>query len=212
MASTFNAIIVAGCLFLFASVNLVNLLRHRTRHRITTERPEIEKRIAAPLLLVGVGTIAFFIESFLYILLGFSISVITLMPPVGLGALSIVLFESLGLLVMVSGYAIFIWSVAARGQYAVSWQMSANHKLVNWGPYRYVRHPSYSGYFLMFIGFLLMWHEAFALVPLIAIPGYIMITCTEEEMLVAKFGEKYIEYEKRVGRFLPKIQMHKLES
>jgi protein-S-isoprenylcysteine O-methyltransferase Ste14 len=209
MVSTFNAIIVVGCLFLFITVNLVNLLHHRTRQRVT---PEIEKRIAAPLLLVSVGTIAFFIESLLYILQGFSINLIALMPPVGLGALSIVLFESLGLLVMVSGYAIFIWSVAARGQYAVSWQMSANHKLVNWGPYRYVRHPSYSGYFLMFIGFLLLWHEVFALVPLIAIPGYMMITRTEEKMLVAKFSEKYLKYQKSVGRFIPKIQVHKLES
>lgn len=212
MISTFNVIIVAACLFLFITVNLINLLHHRTGHGIPYETPGIEKRIAVPLLLISVGTIAFFIESVLYILRGFSINMIALIPPADLGPLSIDLFEPLGLLVMVSGYAIFIWSVTARGQYAVSWQMNADHKLVDWGPYRYVRHPSYSGYFLMFVGFLLLWHEAFALAPLIAIPGYVMISRTEEEMLVAKFSDKYLEYQKTVGRFIPKVQVHGVEA
>jgi protein-S-isoprenylcysteine O-methyltransferase Ste14 len=117
------------------------------------------------------------------------------------------LLEPFGLLFMILGYAIFIWSLLARGQYATSWQMPANHKLVDWGPYRYVRHPSYLGYFLMFIGFLLLWQNLLTLVPLAAIPGYILITRTEEEMLVAKFGERYKEYQKNVGRFLPRIRL-----
>jgi protein-S-isoprenylcysteine O-methyltransferase Ste14 len=65
------------------------------------------------------------------------------------------------------------------------------------------------GYFLMFIGFILLWHNALALVPLIAIPGYVLIALREEEMLVAKFREEYVQYQKHVGRFLPKIPLGK---
>jgi protein-S-isoprenylcysteine O-methyltransferase Ste14 len=83
--------------------------------------------------------------------------------------------------------------------------MPAGHKLVDWGPYRYVRQPSYLAYFLMFIGFLLMWHNALALIPLIAIPGYVLITHSEEKMLETRFGDRYVEYKKNVGRFLPKM-------
>ena len=115
--------------------------------------------------------------------------------------------EFFGLLVMVLGYGVFLWSVRARGRYTTSWQMPADHKLVDWGPYRYVRHPSYLGYFLMFIGLLFLWHNALALLPLIAIPGYVLITFREEEMLVAKFREEYLLYQRHTGRFLPKIPL-----
>jgi len=59
----------------------------------------------------------------------------------------------------------------------------------------------------MFIGFALLWHNALALFPLIAIPGYVLIAGREEEMLVARFGEAYVQYQKRVGRFLPRVTL-----
>ena len=209
MISTFNAVVVAGCLSLFIAVNLDNLIRYHAGFSATSRRPEIERRIVAPLLLAGIGTLAFFLESFLYVLLGFSKVLLPLITLLSFGSMQMDLLESVGLFVMVLGYGIFIWSLVARGQYATSWRMPANHRLVDWGPYRYVRHPSYLGYFLMFIGFLLLWHDLLALIPLVAIPGYVLITQTEEEMLVAKFGERYKEYQKSAGRFLLKMRPRK---
>jgi protein-S-isoprenylcysteine O-methyltransferase Ste14 len=203
---SFAGALVAVCLFLFIIINLDNLLRYHAGFSAESKRIEIEKSIAFPLLLTGIGTVAFFLESFLYVLLSFSYDLVPL--PACLDFRSPQL-EFFGLLVMVLGYAIFLWSVLARGRYATSWQMPADHKLVDWGPYRYVRHPSYLGYFLMFIGFVLLWHNALALIPLIAIPGYVLITFREEEMLVAKFREEYVQYQKRTGRFLPKIPLAK---
>jgi protein-S-isoprenylcysteine O-methyltransferase Ste14 len=204
-----NDIPVAVCLLLFISINLDNLLRYHAGFSAESERPQIEKPIAGPLLLAGTGTVAFFLESFLYVLIGFSNNLVPLPAYLGFGTVQMVQVELFGLLVMVLGYAIFIWSVLARGRYATSWKMPSDHKLVDWGPYRYVRHPSYLGYFLMFIGFLLLWHNALALVPLIAIPGYVLITLREEEMLVEKFREGYVQYQKHVGRFLPKVPLSK---
>jgi protein-S-isoprenylcysteine O-methyltransferase Ste14 len=206
---SFADVLVAVCLFLFIGINLDNLLRYHAGFSAESERFEIEKPIAVPLLLAGIGTIAFFLESFLYVFLGFSNDLVPPLAYLGFGTVQMVQLESFGLLVTVLGYAIFIWSVLARGRYATSWQMPADHKLVDWGPYRYVRHPSYMGYFLMFIGFILLWHNALALVPLIAIPGYVLIALREEEMLVAKFREEYVQYQKHVGRFLPKIPLGK---
>jgi protein-S-isoprenylcysteine O-methyltransferase Ste14 len=197
-------VIVAACLSLFAVVNLDNILRFHRIRSATSAKPEIEQRIAVPLLLAGAGTIAFFLESFLYLLLSISEG-LRLPAFLGLRVIGANVLALFGLVVMVFGYGTFIWSVVARGQYATSWQMPANQRLVDWGPYRYVRHPSYSGYFLMFIGFLLMWQNALALIPLIAIPGYVQITTREEEMLVETFGTQYRQYQKRVGRFLPRI-------
>jgi protein-S-isoprenylcysteine O-methyltransferase Ste14 len=202
------AVTVAACLSLFAIVNLDNILRFHRIRSATSAEPGIEKRIAVPLLLAGTGTITFFLESFLYLLLAFSEG-FRLPTFLDLGVIWVNVLALFGSLVMVLGYGIFIWSVVARGRYATSWQMPIDQKLVDWGPYRYVRHPSYLGYFLMFIGFLLMWQNALALIPLIAIPSYAQITNREEEMLVATFGAKYREYRKHVGRFLPRIPVHK---
>jgi protein-S-isoprenylcysteine O-methyltransferase Ste14 len=209
MISLPYVLVVAGCLFLFIVINLDNLLRYHASRLAGSSKPEIEKRIAAPLRLAGVGTVAFFLESFLYALLGYSENMFLLLNSFDFGNTRMSLLEPVGCFVMVLGYAIFIWSVLVRGRYATSWQMPVDQRLVDWGPYRYVRHPSYLGYFLMFGGFLLTWHNILTVIPLVAIPGYVLITLREEEMLVARFGERYVQYQKHVGRFLPKISWPK---
>jgi protein-S-isoprenylcysteine O-methyltransferase Ste14 len=205
----FADISIAICVFLFTSINLDNLLRYHAGFSGKQERFEIEKPITLPLLLAGIGTGLFFLESCLHVLLSFRNRLVLFDDNLGFATVQLAQLEFFGLLIMILGYAIFIWSVIARGRYATSWQMPADHKLVNWGPYRYVRHPSYLGYYLMFIGFALLWHNALALFPLIAIPGYVLIARPEEQMLVARFGEAYVRYQKRVGRFLPKVTLKK---
>jgi protein-S-isoprenylcysteine O-methyltransferase Ste14 len=109
-----------------------------------------------------------------------------------------------GMAVTAFGYALFLWSVLARGRYATSWEMPEDQRLVTWGPYRYVRHPSYLAYFILFAGLLLLLLNLITLLPFIAIPGYVLITAAEEEMLSKKFGEAYKEYLRVTGRFFPK--------
>jgi protein-S-isoprenylcysteine O-methyltransferase Ste14 len=83
--------------------------------------------------------------------------------------------------------------------------MQKTHKLVTWGPYRFVRHPSYLAYFLLFTGLLVMWPNLLTFVPLVAIPGYIRATDKEERLLEAHFGNEYKEYQRRTGRFFPRL-------
>jgi protein-S-isoprenylcysteine O-methyltransferase Ste14 len=202
--STVDVAVVAICLLLFIIVNLHNLLQYHAGFSSTLKNDEVEKSITIPLLFATFGTAVFFFESFLYIYLGLSNTSFPLAS--GTSATNLKLFS---LLVMIAGYAIFIWSVLARGRYATTWQMPADHALVHWGPYRYVRHPSYLGYFLMFTSFFLLSQSILAMIPLTAIPGYLVITQREEEMLISKFGERYLQYQESVGRFLPKLSLRK---
>jgi len=204
MIFTFDAAVVAGCLLFFVVVNLHNLLLYHAGFSATSQNADVERPMATPLLLAIMGTAVFFFESILYIFLCFSNRPFPLSSGMTQANL-----ESFGMFVMVVGYAIFLWSVLARGRYATSWQMPADHILVDWGPYRYVRHPSYLGYFLMFIGFLFLSQSVLALASLIAIPGYALITRREEEMLVSKFGDRYLRYQTSVGRFLPSVLVRK---
>ena len=200
MISTLDAAVVAGCLLLFSIVNLHNLLLYHAGFSATSQESDVERPIATSLLFATMGTAAFFLESLLYVFLGFS----NMSFPLSSG-MTQVNFELFGMLIMVVGYAIFLWSVLVRGRYATSWKMPPDHILVDWGPYRYVRHPSYLGYFLMFSGFFLLSQSMLALTSLIAIPGYALISRREEEMLVSRFGERYVKYQKSVGRFLPRF-------
>jgi protein-S-isoprenylcysteine O-methyltransferase Ste14 len=203
-----DMILVAICLLLFFAVNLYNVLRYHSGPSRSSQ-PEVPWPNGFIMGLVAIGTGTFFLESLLYLFLGmfngpFSMLALFDVPP-----LNFVLVRPAGALLMGAGYAVFIWSVLARGRYASSWTMSAKHRLVDWGPYRYVRHPSYLGYVLMFIGFFFMWHNLLALVPLVGIPGYVMATNQEEEMLMKRFGQQYAEYRRRVGRFVPRMQLRK---
>jgi len=108
------------------------------------------------------------------------------------------------MILTVIGYSLFSWSVIARERYAASWGMSEEHRLVTWGPYRYVRHSSYLAYFLMILGLLFVLLNLLAAPCLIAIPGYFQVADEEEKMLLERFGEQYQQYQARTGRFWPR--------
>ncbi len=83
--------------------------------------------------------------------------------------------------------------------------MPSDHRLVTWGPYKYIRHPYYTGYFLMFIGWSILWLKPSAILPILSIPTIIYVAGEEEKLLVKRFGDKYIEYAEKTGKFLPKM-------
>jgi len=79
------------------------------------------------------------------------------------------------------------------------------HTLVTHGPYRWVRHPLYSVGFVAFAGFSLLAANWFIFATLLLAFGVLMQrTPIEERRLIERFGDDYLEYMQRTGRFLPK--------
>lgn len=82
-------------------------------------------------------------------------------------------------------------------------------KLTTSGPYGHVRHPLYLGSFLIMSGFLIMlnvpWFAVLAFVLIVVGIVYKWTVQNEEHMLMQKFGEDYIEYQKAVPAFFPAI-------
>ena len=80
------------------------------------------------------------------------------------------------------------------------------HTLVTHGPYRWVRHPFYDCMALLILAFCLI-----AANWLLMLTGGVFLllipvrTRTEEDKLVARFGDSYREYMERTGRFVPNI-------
>jgi len=198
------ALFILFCLIIFFIFNLMNFIKNRNRR--SKAYAEIERPSGIAFELTVLGTFFFFLESSIYPILVFTGCIYLIdFPPLNFYFEFDSYIQSLGIILTFFGYFIFLWSVFARGRYATSWEMPENHELVTWGPYRYVRHPSYLAYFLMFFGLFLMLLNLLALLPLIAIPGYIKIVEYEEKLLIKRFGEKYIEYKRKTGKFIPKI-------
>jgi protein-S-isoprenylcysteine O-methyltransferase Ste14 len=204
MISSWSLIIIAVCLLFFFGVNLHNVLRYHRRSTAETAKPEVEEPHGFTVGLVALGTGAFFLESLVYIVFGALGHRASLWAAFDLAVHSDFL-EVVGASVMATGYAIFIWSVLARGQYATSWDMPEKQRLVDWGPYGHVRHPSYPGYVLMFAGFFIISHNLLAIVPFIAIPGYLRVAFQEEEMLLKRFGEEYRKYMRETKQLIPLV-------
>jgi protein-S-isoprenylcysteine O-methyltransferase Ste14 len=185
------AVFLALCLAVFFGLNLYNLAKSRGAKGNVAFRAEVEMPRGPVFVLAAFGTLVFFCESILYVpivLLGFQWVLTGSMLQLRFAFGSSM--QLAGMVMTGFGYSLFIWSVLARGKYSTSWAMPENHKLVTWGPYRYVLHPSYLAYFILFAGLFMMLLNMISVIPFLAIPGYVGMTRSEEELLIRRFGEE----------------------
>jgi protein-S-isoprenylcysteine O-methyltransferase Ste14 len=112
-----------------------------------------------------------------------------------------------GVTVTVVGIACAIW---ARWHLGENWSatvtLKEGHELISSGPYRYIRHPIYSGMLLAFVGTALALGEYRALISVcIVLVAFYTKAKKEELFLTQEFGEKFREHSRRTGMFLPKF-------
>lgn len=112
----------------------------------------------------------------------------------------------MGFILLIAGILLHIWSRLVRQEMAASWAMRNDHVLVTNRPYSRIRNPSYSSYFMCFIGLIIMLPSVITLILLIGIPGYYRVALIEEKHLQSHFGEEYDDYRNRSGRFFPRLK------
>lgn len=101
-----------------------------------------------------------------------------------------------------------LFTVWARIYLGRNWSgvaaVKADHELITGGPYRWVRHPIYSGLALAFVGMAIaggQWRGVLAIaLALIAIVQRIIV---EERFMRQQFGVVYDAYAQRVRAFVP---------
>jgi protein-S-isoprenylcysteine O-methyltransferase Ste14 len=111
-----------------------------------------------------------------------------------------------GLVLVVLGIAFALWAIATLGRhYDVELEIHRDHELVRTGPYRFVRHPLYTGLGLHFAGACLATGNLvlFAGTLLVTYPALYLRAKTEERLLRERFGAAYDEYAKSVGMLVP---------
>lgn len=112
-----------------------------------------------------------------------------------------------GLLVTVAGLGLALWSRTALGR---NWSgdvtFKDEHTLVRTGPYRFVRHPIYTGMLAMFIGTAI---AAGTLGAVLAFPFAllsILIKAPQEEALMQRhFPDDYAVYKATTGALIPRV-------
>jgi len=116
----------------------------------------------------------------------------------------------LGVILLVTGYVIHPgYAHKEMKKYAVQAHEDSTQPetLITSGPYSKVRHPGYSGLFLMYSGFALGFAVVWMLVPAVIFTILTCLTAIKEDGYLKEcFGKEYEEYAIRVPwRFIPKV-------
>ncbi len=113
----------------------------------------------------------------------------------------------IGTVLTVLGLIIAIWARISLGRNWSSYTTyKKEHELITTGPYRFLRHPIYSGMFLMLTGAFLYYGKLIILV-IFAIASMIIAwrIVQEEKSMIKLFGKKYTDYMRRTRRLIPWI-------
>jgi protein-S-isoprenylcysteine O-methyltransferase Ste14 len=113
-----------------------------------------------------------------------------------------------GIALIVAGVGLRAWSIATLGrffQYQI--EIQAGHQVVTTGPYRYVRHPSYTGIALVLAGFALASGDVLSLVAVAVLGGLGLAVRirAEERQLTEALGADYERFAAQRKRLIPGV-------
>ena len=116
------------------------------------------------------------------------------------------MFALAGVFLFVAGLLLRWWAIITLGRFfTVDVTIEKDHELVERGPFRVVRHPSYTGVLLAFVGFALSLRNWAAmlimLLPIFA--AFIRRMNVEEDALSRALGSRYTDYMRRTKRLVP---------
>jgi protein-S-isoprenylcysteine O-methyltransferase Ste14 len=117
-------------------------------------------------------------------------------------------FFAIGSILALTGLIIRVTSILQlKQQFTYTVTKIENHKLIETGLYRIIRHPGYLGQLIIFLGIstcLSNWISILLMIIPVLL-GYLNRINVEEKFMVKNMGQKYLDYQKRTKRLIPKI-------
>jgi protein-S-isoprenylcysteine O-methyltransferase len=115
-------------------------------------------------------------------------------------------FVVAGVVLFVAGLLLRWWAIITLGRFfTVDVTIEKDHQVVERGPFRMVRHPSYTGVLLAFVG-LALTLDNWAALLVILLPisaAFIHRMNVEENALSDALGSQYTDYMRRTKRLVP---------
>jgi len=114
----------------------------------------------------------------------------------------------IGLGLMWLGLLLRVWAIVVLGDlFRTTVELDKNHPVVRKGPYRWIRHPSYSGILLACVGYGLALQNwlSLALVVLCPTGAFLYRIRVEEAALIAGIGAEYEDYRRSTRLLIPGI-------
>lgn len=113
-----------------------------------------------------------------------------------------------GLALMMAGTIIRLYAIKVLGKYfTATVKIQNSHRIIENGPYKYLRHPSYTGAYLAMIGSSLILESliGFIILGIGMLVVYHIRISAEEKALENKFKHEYTLYCSRTWRMLPLV-------
>ncbi len=113
-----------------------------------------------------------------------------------------------GIIVILLGSALRWWAILTLGRYfTFEVAVRSTQKVVRSGPYRFVRHPSYTAILIMLLGVGLALANWASLIVMLAggLIGLLYRVRIEEHALIEALGQPYRDYMRQTRRFIPFI-------
>jgi protein-S-isoprenylcysteine O-methyltransferase Ste14 len=113
-----------------------------------------------------------------------------------------------GVALALCGIALRQWAVATLGSFfTVSVEVQHDHRIIDGGPYRWLRHPSYTGALLTLVGVSLAlgnWIGCLA-AALLGLAGLVQRILVEERALASRLGPAWTEFAGQRKRLIPLV-------
>lgn len=115
------------------------------------------------------------------------------------------LVAEIGFAATIAGLLIAVWARFFLGKnWSARVTVKQDHQLIRRGPYRFVRHPIYSGISLALLGSATIFGEWGCLWGVVlAVAGFRLKSLTEESFMREQFGADYTRYQHEVKALVP---------
>jgi protein-S-isoprenylcysteine O-methyltransferase Ste14 len=113
-----------------------------------------------------------------------------------------------GLVVMWAGMALRLWAILTLGSFfKVEVVIQEDHRVVDYGPYRRLRHPSYTGMLCAAVGMGLAEGDWLSIAVMLVFPLTALLIRIQvvERALLSALGADYAEYARRTARLVPGV-------
>ena len=145
--------------------------------------------------------------NFLAITLGLCLAAgLSFLPVLNFSSMKLPLIFYIGIGILLLGMGLRYWAVAVLGKaFRTTIETDAEQQVVSSGPYRLIRHPSYSGWLLICIGYGVAVQNWLSLAVAVLLPLAALLyrISIEEKVLVSVFGQRYQAYQEHTKRLVP---------